>query len=396
MLVQLTRRMLTETEPRLLWKFAWNFGYKGMRSVQRFKRRIAQGIYFPPFLYLSIINSCQLRCQGCWVDVDSPRQMLTAGELNKLINEARIYGNSFFGILGGEPLLHPQLFEVLEAHPDCYFQLFTNGQLLTDETARRLRKLGNVTPLISIEGSEIISDERRGGKNVLNRTLEALEHCRKHRLITGVATSVCQTNIELVSEEWLHRLIEMGVHYVWFYAYRPVGPRPTPELALTPRQLLQMRRFIVTMRSRLPIGIVDAYWDDQGQALCPMVTGISHHIGPGGHIEPCPVLQFAKENIRDRNSLYETMTNSEFLYDFRETSAAATRGCVLLERPDLVQEIVLRNEAQDSTQRGTGLAELAAMQPHSSQYNPEEQIREEHWMYRFAKKYWFFGFGAYA
>ena len=38
-LLGLGRRMLAETDPRLLWKFAWNFGYKGMRSVQRFKKR---------------------------------------------------------------------------------------------------------------------------------------------------------------------------------------------------------------------------------------------------------------------------------------------------------------------------------------------------------------------
>ncbi len=396
MLLQLTKRMLSETDPRLLCKFMWSFGYKGMRSVQRFKQRIRKGVYFPPFLYVSIINSCQLRCQGCWVDVDSPRVMIPVEEMHSLIEKAQRYGNSFFGILGGEPLLHPQLFEILESHPDCYFQLFTNGQLLTDETAQRLRAAGNVTPLISIEGSEIASDERRGGKDVLNRTLEGLANCHKHKLITGVATSVCQTNYDLVSEEWLHRLIDLGVHYAWFYTYRPVGPRPAPHLALTPAQVLRMRRFIVTMRSRLPIGIVDAYWDDQGQALCPMVTGISHHIGPDGHIEPCPVIQFAKETIRDKDSLYDLIAGSEFLRDFRETSAKATRGCVILERPDLVKEIVERHGAMDTTQRGTGLEELAAMQPRGSQYIPGELIPEEHWMYRFAKKYWFFGFGAYA
>ena len=56
MLMQLSKRMLATTDKRLLWKFAYNFGYKGMRSVQRFKKRIKKGDYFPPFLYISIIN----------------------------------------------------------------------------------------------------------------------------------------------------------------------------------------------------------------------------------------------------------------------------------------------------------------------------------------------------
>jgi MoaA/NifB/PqqE/SkfB family radical SAM enzyme len=200
MIYQFTKRMLKETDKRLLWKLAFNFGYKGMRSVQKFKKRLKQGVHFPPFLFVSIINSCQLRCQGCWVDVEAPRKMIDLDQWNKLINDAKKHGNAYFGILGGEPFMHPQLMEMLAAHPDCYFQVFTNGQMITDAVAAKLRELGNVTPLISIEGSEPISDVRRGRLNVLNRTLAGLEACRRNKLITGVATSVCQTNIELVSE----------------------------------------------------------------------------------------------------------------------------------------------------------------------------------------------------
>lgn len=395
MILKLSARMLREVDKKALWKFAWNFGYKGMRSVQKFKRRLKQGIHFPPFLFISVINSCQLRCQGCWVDVSSKRQMIELADMNRIINDAKKHGNSFFGILGGEPFMHPQLFEILEAHPDCYFQIFTNGQLITDEVAKRLRKVGNATPLISIEGTEVVSDDRRGGRDVLNKTLQGLENCVKNHLIVGVATSVCQTNIDLVSESWLRRLIDMGVHYCWFHTYRVVGPKPAVELALTPEQVVKIRRFAVDMRAKLPIGIVDAYWDDKGQALCPMATGVSHHIGPSGSIEPCPIIQFAKENIGDDQSLYQLVTRSEFLRDFREASAKATRGCVVLERPDLVRDLVIKHSAADTTQRQTALKEMEALTPRGSQHTPGEEIPEKHWLYRFAKKHYFFGFGAY-
>ena len=39
--------------------------------------------------------------------------------------------------------------------------------------------------------------------------------------------------------------------------------------------------------------------------------------------------------------------------------------------------------------------ELKAMTPHMSQNTPGSEIPEKSWMYRFAKKNWFFGFGAY-
>ena len=136
-MLRLGARILRTVDKRLLWKFVWNFGLKGMLSVERFKRRLKRGEYFPPFLYLSIVNSCNLRCQGCWVDVESPREMIDIDDLNRLVSDAKEHGNSFFGVLGGEPFLHPQLFDFLGAHPDCYFQIFTNGQMITREGGRK-------------------------------------------------------------------------------------------------------------------------------------------------------------------------------------------------------------------------------------------------------------------
>ena len=167
----------------------------------------------------------------------------------------------------------------------------------------------------------------------------------RNRLITGVASSVCQTNFDdLVSEAWVDRLIELGVHYCWFHTYRAVGPDAAPELALTPEQVLAVRRFAVEMRNEKPIAFVDAYWDDKGQALCPAATGISHHISPWGDVEPCPIIQFANEKITDNDGdIFKTMTESRMLADFRETAAGATRGCIVLERPDLLHQVVDRN-----------------------------------------------------
>lgn len=395
MMIQFAKRMITEADPQVLGRFAYNFGFKGMRSVELYKQRLKRGEHFPPFLFISVISSCNLRCQGCWVDVEAPGKRIALEDMNRIVLDAKKHGNSYFGILGGEPFMHPELLEMFAAHRDCYFQVFTNGQLITDAVARELRRLGNVSPLISIEGNEIVSDERRGQLNVYSRTLAGLENCRRNKLIIGVATSVCQSNIELVSESWLRKLISMGVHYAWFHTYRVVGPKPNAQLALTREQVLKVRRFIVQMRAKLPIAIVDAYWDDKGEALCPMATGVSHHISPYGDIEPCPIIQFAKETIHDRPSLYETMNSSAFLRDFRETAAAATRGCVMLERPDLVRDLVTKYGARDTTQRQNALVELQALQPRTSQYDPGNEIPEEHWMYRFAKKHWFFGFGAY-
>src|SRR4029453_11738310 len=128
-------------------------------------------------------------------------------------------------------------------------------------------------------------------------------------------TSLCRTNFDdLLTEKWVDRLIDLGVMYTWFHVYRPMGPQPNPELCLTPEQQLQARRFVVEMRAKKPIIIVDAYYHGEGQGLCPAAPGISNPFNRVGGIEPCPIVQFTKESIHatesDNRSLKEKFLQS--------------------------------------------------------------------------------------
>jgi MoaA/NifB/PqqE/SkfB family radical SAM enzyme len=385
-----------ETNKRLLAKAIWMLGVKGLWSVHKHKRRLKRGEFFPPFLYLSVINSCNLRCQGCWVDVAAKQQRIELEVANKTIAQAKAMGNSFFGILGGEPFMHKDLLKIFEQNRDVYFQVFTNGHFITDEVAAELKRLGNVTPLISVEGSEIISDQRRGRAGVLNQTMKGLETALKHNLLVGVCTSVCKSNIDdLVRDAWVDRLIEMGVMYCWFHIYRPVGPESNAQLALSSDQQRRVRQFVVDTRATKPIIVIDAYHDDAGNALCPAATGFTHHVGPWGDIEPCPVIQLATESIHDQRPLAETFNESEFLRDFRELTAQHTRGCVIMERPDLLVQLAEKHGARDTTARGSVIEELEQVTPRRSQFQPGDEIPERSFVYRWAKKYAFNDFGAY-
>ena len=343
MIFKFASRMLTEPDKRAFWKFAYNFGFKGMRSVQKYKRRLKQGEHFPPFLFISIINSCQLRCQGCWVDVAAPRQMIALDDMNRIINDAKKPRQQLFR--------HPRRRAVhapaTARHPG------RPSRLLFPDFHQRPADHRRSRPRAAPARQRQPAGQHRGNggrqrraprpADVLNQSLAGLRelrpqpahHRRGHqRLPDRISTSWSP-------KHGCKRLIELGVHYVWFHTYRVVGPKPLAELALRPEQVLDVRRFIVNMRAKLPIAIVDAYWDDKGEALCPMATGISHHIGPSGEIEPCPIIQFATETIHDGPSVYDLMNGSEFHQRLpRNGRPKATRGCIVLERPDLVRDLV--------------------------------------------------------
>jgi len=389
-------RLLRGVDPACVWTLAWNMGVKGARTMRDFERRSKTGECFPPFLFLSLTHACNLRCQGCWARPAPPPAELSLEDADRVIEAAKRRGCRFFGLLGGEPLLYEKLFRLIERHPDCYFQVFTNGTLLTREAAERMRELRNVTPLISVEGLEEVSDLRRGGRDVYAKTMEALRWARQSRLFFGVATSVCRSNwSDLVADRFLEDLIDRGVHYLWYYIYRPVGPDPAPELCLSADEIVELRRFMVEARSRLPLLLLDAYWDDQGRAVCPAAMGISLHINPTGDIEPCPPIQFSKDNLADGPSVERLVTESSFLREFRTFAVKTTRGCVLLEDPSALRRFVISEKARDTTGRGTGLQELGEMATRPGHHQPGREIPEKSAVYRWAKRKWFFGFGAY-
>lgn len=391
-------RVVRQAHPALMWKFVRNFGMRNIVGMNRFEKRMAKGEpFFPAFMMISLTNHCNLSCSGCWVAQTRPSVQLTIKQIDGVIESCKRNGSYFFGILGGEPLLYPDLFDIFERHHDCYFQLFTNGTMLTEEVADKIRKVKNVTPLVSIEGLEKESDMRRNDNDVFRRSLQGVENCTKRGIIIGAAASICQGNFnELVTRDYLEFLAGKGVHYMWYYIYRPVGANPETANALTEEQILTFRKFLVEQRLNSPIMIIETYWDADGKALCPGAIGMSHHIGPSGAVEFCPPLQFAKDFLNeDGSNLEDIFHNSMFLKELRETTAKSSRGCILLENPELLLSFAKESEAIDSNIRRHFTAELAAMSPVAGHNMPGKEIPEKSKIYRFIKKHYFFGFGAY-
>ena len=382
------------TDLRCLQKFIFNFGLKGWLGFRKFEKRKRKGEMFPAFQFISVTNDCNLKCQGCWVSTGEKKESLDIDKIHHIIEESKKKGSYFFGILGGEPLVYKQLLDIFRKHPDCYFQLFTNGTLFTDQLAVELRKLGNVTPLFSFEGDEEVADIRRGGNHVFQRATKSIEIATKNKLITGVAISVCKSNIEMaLSPAFIQSLHDKGVLYLWYYIFRPVGENPSYELALSEEEIVRLRRFLVDGRSKYPLVMIDSYWRADGEPFCPAAEGLSHHINPAGNIEPCPIIQFSCDSIHseDLNKVYE---ESVFLKDFKTGILNKTKGCVLMEDPAWLEQFAKDHNAKNTSNR-INMPERLKAAPAICSHGSCPAIPEKHWVYRMAKKMAFFGLGAY-
>jgi MoaA/NifB/PqqE/SkfB family radical SAM enzyme len=395
MLARFAYRLATEISPRLVWKAAHLWVGKGMAAVSAYKKRLRRGELFPPFLFLALTNACNLRCRGCWIEGKRPLRQLAEEDVAAIIAAGKRQKAHFYTLLGGEPMLYPGLWNIIERNADCYFQIITNGTFLDDENVGRIRSAGNVTPLVSIDGFQEQNDDRRG-EGVFTSAVEGIARLKQNKILFGIATTVTGLNIdEVLADDYVRQWIERGAMYLWYYVYRPVGANPSPQFCVNRQQMLALRRRLLQLRRKHPIIIIDTYWNAAGEAVCPAALGLGYHIGPQGSIEPCPPLSFAAETIHDNGrDLFQTINQSQFLRGFQDFVHERTSGCVILEHPQALVEYLRTMSAGDYSGRDA-LAELSAGTPRASHHLPGEEIPEDYWLYRMLKKQLFFGMGGY-
>ncbi|MEE8450844.1 MAG: radical SAM/SPASM domain-containing protein [Thermoguttaceae bacterium] len=395
MLARLAYRMATELSPRLALKAARLWVLKGSRTLSAYRRRVKRGELFPPFLFLALTNACNLRCRGCWIESEGSRHEMSEEDVDAVIEAGKKQKSYFYTLLGGEPMIYPELWDIFRRHPDCYFQIITNGMFFDEENVERIRRAGNISPLVSIDGLEANNDERRGD-GVFESAMEGLARLKQKKILYGVATTITGRNMEeVLSDDYVRQFIDCGAMYLWYYVYRPVGADPSPEFCVEREQMIELRRRLLTLRRKHPIILIDTYWNAAGEAVCPAALGMGFHLGPQGSIEPCPPLSIAAETIRDNNrDLFATINQSEFLRGFQDFVRQRTRGCVILEHPHELVEYFRSHKAEDYSGRDL-LAEIDAGIERTSHHLPGEEIPEDYWVYRILKKQLFFGMGGY-
>src|SRR5208282_6146039 len=155
----------------------------------------------PPIAIFSITNKCNLKCRGCYAQAirgDAPDE-LSPGKLRQIVAEADKLGISFFVIAGGEPLTRPEIVDIARDFPHVVFLLVTNGLLLTPELIARLAGLRNVVPVLSIEGNQAETDDRRG-RGVHERLQAKMQELKSAGIFFSLSFTVTRTNFDTVTD----------------------------------------------------------------------------------------------------------------------------------------------------------------------------------------------------
>ena len=127
---------------------------------------------------IKVTSRCNLRCRMCsyWKLADQPE--IPSERMMKLIEELAEMGVRKVHFSGGEPLLRPDFFDVIQncAKRKMRVNITTNGTLVDGEKAKRLVKSGVRSVSISIDGPTAkIHDGIRGLKGAFKKTVSALD-----------------------------------------------------------------------------------------------------------------------------------------------------------------------------------------------------------------------------
>jgi len=318
--------------------FVFNALLRGSQKRQDFLAR--EGIPTPFTILISPTMRCNLSCKGCYAGEYSPDSDMDTGLMQTIVDQANDMGVYLFTILGGEPFVREDVLDFCAANPDAYFQIYTNGTLLDDEAVARIVEIGNVAPMISIEGDEPTTDARRGA-GVYRQILRAMDSLHDAGVLFGYSSTVTRRNWRtLISDEFVDPLVARGASISWHFLYMPVGREPDTSLMLTPAERNEFREGIERLRSTKAMFPVD-FWGD-----APYVEGCiagKHyiHINNDGWVEPCIFCHFATDSITDV-SLKEAF-GSPFFQEIRRRQPFnhnLLMPCMLIDNPHHSREIM--------------------------------------------------------
>ena len=292
-------------------------------------------------LYVEITDKCNLSCSYCCREC-SPKKghYLDVKVIDELLNGALRLGAKTIAVSGGEPLLHPELNEIvsLTHNYGCANTILTNGVLLPKITKEVVRLFDNIQ--ISLDsGIQQTNDLTRGKgsyKGILNGITHIISEGYKPEMIALKMTLTSQNYREI---EYIFKLAEnLGIKTVGFsFLFEEGRAKGDNESLLSDVQKEQVLTNIQEIERTYPQIIVypPGFTDE-----CPLIhrSRVSPRIDCFGNVYACQMFEkeYSLGNIYEKDISKilngETFENLVSMIESRQASMPECERCILVKR----------------------------------------------------------------
>lgn len=288
---------------------------------------------------LGITSICNLSCKHCMNrNVSSAEPDMTTDELLQVVGqlaEARVFYASIFG---GEPLMHPDFFRIVEQFNKYPIQLFlnTNATLVEPETAKWLKEHKITGIIASLDGSTPEIMDRLRGPGAFEKAVKGIEHLLSSGLPVELSVTVTKINYQdirglvLLGRKLKARLIRFN--HIFFGGNAACFIN---EVYLTPEEEQQVINEVWQIKQEFP-GFLDerssypvqkekldeltGYQPSKDKIVVPPCGAAQRkcYIRPDGWVTPCETIWDAKCGNVKQEKLTEIWARSSMMNQFRE------------------------------------------------------------------------------
>jgi AdoMet-dependent heme synthase len=271
----------------------------------------------------NLTKRCNLNCDHCYLDAEF-RGGLRTDELNteecfRVIDQiAEVNPNAFLILTGGEPLLRPDIYQIIRYAADRKFMvvLGTNGTLINRANALKIKEAGAHGVGISIDSMDAGKhDKFRGVQNAWDQSMEAFNVMNEVGIDFLIQMSVSEMNYkEIPDVVAFSEKIGAIAFNLYFLVCTGRGQGNTDisnaayEEALKMLYEQQMKykgRLMINSKCAPQYKRVvyendpDSVYTRTYSGGCPAATHYSR-ISPEGNLTPCPFIEESVGSLKSR------------------------------------------------------------------------------------------------
>ncbi|MGR6837120.1 radical SAM protein [Syntrophomonas erecta] len=151
-----------------------------------------------PLVVWNMTNRCNLHCRHCYIDAKDQNYAneLSTEEAESFIDDLAAMKVPVLLFSGGEPLIRKDIFHLGEIAAEKGLRpvISSNGTLIDDEMAIKIKQAGFQYVGISIDGSPPIHDEFRRQKGAFELALKGIKACQRQGVKTGIRVTLNKYN----------------------------------------------------------------------------------------------------------------------------------------------------------------------------------------------------------
>jgi len=284
----------------------------------------------PISVHLDITYRCNERCVHCYLDHDDHGEMTTA-EIKDILSQMADAGVFFLTLSGGEVLMRRDFFEIVEHARSLLLnvQIKTNGVMIHEKEAKRLRELGVEQIQISVYSHRPeVHDAITKLPGSLKRTLTAIRFLQSQGLKVTIANVLMKPNLS-DSAGVMALAKELGASYT-------LDPTITPKMD-GDRSILSLRAPASDIKQAFLdpalVGDVEEFCappppaDENIMEGYPCSAGHTGcYVTPYGDVFPCVQFPLPSGNLRTQTFL-DIWRNSSQLKEVRSIRAKDLPTC---------------------------------------------------------------------